>query len=125
MPSPSPDSVVDASRGRPVEGVEVKATHTPGPWLMMGRTVYALRGGTNRFDAYVQGYDVQVGEIEANARLIAAAPDLLEALRNVQQLISEAAMTGFNYKTGDWPERLFASQQKTSAALARATGTTS
>jgi hypothetical protein len=40
-----------------------------------------------------------------------------KALRNVQKLISEAAMTGFNHKDGDWPERLFESQQVTSAAL--------
>jgi hypothetical protein len=42
---------------------------------------------------------------------------LRKALRNVQKIISEAALTGFNHKDGDWADRLFASQQKTSAAL--------
>jgi hypothetical protein len=30
-------------------------------------------------------------------------------------------MTGFNWKDGDWPDRLFASQQMTSAAIANVT----
>jgi hypothetical protein len=42
---------------------------------------------------------------------------LRAALRNVQGIISEAAMTGFNCKDGDWPDRLFSSQQMTSRAL--------
>jgi hypothetical protein len=56
-----------------------------------------------------------------DARLIAAAPEMLEALRNVQKLISEAAMTGFNCHDGNWAERLFLSQQVTSAAIKKAT----
>lgn len=62
------------------------------------------------------------GKAVATAQLIAAAPDLLEALLNVRNLISEAAATGFNYKGGDWPERLYFSQQKTSAAIEKAKG---
>lgn len=54
--------------------------------------------------------------------LAVAAPDMQAALLNVQKLISEAAMTGFNWKDGDWAERLFASQQVTSSALAKARG---
>jgi hypothetical protein len=42
---------------------------------------------------------------------------LVVALENVRALIAEAAMTGFNHKDGDWAERLFSSQQDTSAAL--------
>lgn len=51
-----------------------------------------------------------------------AALDMLTALKNVQKLIAEAAMTGFNYKDGDWPERLFASQHVTDTAIRRAEG---
>jgi hypothetical protein len=58
----------------------------------------------------------------ADANLIAAAPDMHAALSAVNKLIAEAAMTGFNWKDGDWAERLFASQQATSAALRRAEG---
>jgi hypothetical protein len=60
-------------------------------WQHEGTTVYALEfnswnGGKevmrNRFYANVQGYrDTPNEELEANARLMAAAPDLLEALQ--------------------------------------------
>jgi hypothetical protein len=73
-------------------------THTPGPWLLTpSGTVYALdeTGSCNRFSARVDGGWTWRGtgmfsgacsdrtsnaEIAANARLIAAAPELLEAL---------------------------------------------
>lgn len=63
--------------------------HTPGPWLAERQTVYALdeRGEVNRFSCNMQtGYRVHSSfhkvrtdetEMAANARLIAAAPDLL------------------------------------------------
>ncbi len=63
---------------------------TPGPWLRDGRTVYALEHAgwrksveqfKNRFYASVQQTPTTPEEeIEANARLIAAAPELYEAL---------------------------------------------
>ena len=45
------------------------------------------------------------------------AERMAEALEAVRGIISDAALTGFNWKDGDWPDRLFASQQKTSVAL--------
>lgn len=59
-------------------------------------------------------------ESRANARLIAAAPDLAEALHNVHSIICEGAKEGFNPLKGDWAERLFSSNQKTSDALLKA-----
>jgi hypothetical protein len=58
----------------------------------------------------------------AAAMSASAYADVLEALISVRKLISEAAATGFNYKDGDWSERLYLSQQKTSTAIAKATG---
>jgi len=65
--------------------------HTPGPWLMVSNTVYSLthagwRKGVeqfkNRFHAYVQAdKECPDDEHTANVRLIAAAPDLLEAAK--------------------------------------------
>jgi hypothetical protein len=101
-------------------------THTPGPWRVS--QTYPLgdycihAAGIPQQLAYLAESKVKDWPLEANARLIAAAPDMLAALRNVQKLIAEAALTGFNYKDGDWPERLFESQQVTSAAIESATG---
>jgi hypothetical protein len=50
-----------------------QAKHTPGPWLQMGSSV----GVTHGEIASVWEID---GRSFSNARLIAAAPDLLEAL---------------------------------------------
>lgn len=67
--------------------------HTPGPWLVEGRTVYALNDdGYNRFSALVQDAHTPGDELEANARLIAAAPDLLEALQSSKSLMESVGM---------------------------------
>jgi hypothetical protein len=78
----------------------MNATHTPAPWQ------YHLGRGKNpRFHIQtLSGYQiastpeislakVESTEQEANARLIAAAPELLSAL---QELIAEADSTGGN-----------------------------
>lgn len=64
--------------------------HTKGPWLIDGQTVYALvregRHDVNRFSARVQSSGLSAAddaECEANARVMATAPDLLEALREL------------------------------------------
>lgn len=66
------------------------AKHTPGPWLLADsdpRFVYALGDeGYNRFWLKVSGTDPALfAELEANARLIAAAPELLEVVRKVYE----------------------------------------
>lgn len=91
---------------------------TPGPWAVNG-------GGSCVCE--VQDYLwVQTAHTpedpQADARLIAAAPDLYAALEIVNKLIAEAATTGFNWKDGDWADRLFYSQQQTSNALFKARG---
>ena len=120
------------------------AEHTPGPWSLphfaepdvnceceyvlcdhlMGAVATVHCSGEGD-DWQKHGDNPKFAEAVANARLIAAAPDMLAALRNVRKLISEAAMTGFNCHDGDWAERLFASQHVTSAAIAKATALTS
>ena len=74
-------------------------THTPGPWLVADTTVYSLQSDghvlVNRFSAHVQtgiGRDAQrtpLAELEANARLMAASPDLLAALRDALVVIDD------------------------------------
>ena len=63
------------------------AGHTPGPWHIEGRRgdAYWLSAGINAHrdgpETYVGLFDPEPENAEANARLIAAAPDLLEALK--------------------------------------------
>ena len=68
--------------------------HTPGPWKIVGedmRFVYAPgKDGTNRFSTHVApghipGYDDEETQ-QANARLIAAAPDLLAACKSIMRI---------------------------------------
>ena len=80
--------------------------------------------------------DYEPGYVEEQATMAASAIEALsakvtqlqaqvemqrEALTNVRKIISEAAATGFNCHDGDWAERLYLSQQKTSAALSAPT----
>lgn len=68
--------------------------HTPGPWScfhMPGTTSpwWTIRDGRNIYVAEVDWVDhaVLVEEAEANARLIAAAPELLEAAKGLEQAL--------------------------------------
>ena len=56
----------------------MNAQHTPGPWAKIGASV--ANASTRKTIAVAVGCDGNSGEEEANARLIAAAPELLEAL---------------------------------------------
>ena len=75
-----------------------KVEHTPGPWISEGPFIYALtpladsRADVNRFSTNLQrGYNCTHAELEANARLIAAAPDLLQELRQEAELLDRFA----------------------------------
>jgi ATP:corrinoid adenosyltransferase len=54
--------------------------HTPGPWLAAGKHITQDDGGVI---AYTTAYAKPTPRQLADARLIAAAPDLLEALQEV------------------------------------------
>lgn len=61
-----------------------RIAHTPGPWARDGVTVFAdLGDGINACDIAVMINDgvLPLAQKEANACLIAAAPDLLEACK--------------------------------------------
>ena len=79
---------------------EEKPAHTPGPWRVgagngegsifcaEGRMTFSKKGTTlhpicNMVDGPMSFHAVGEAEDEANARLIAAAPCMLEALRNL------------------------------------------
>lgn len=63
------------------------AKHTPGPWVVFEKHIGA--GGTLPIVHRTKWWSHGINEIEdaANARLIAAAPDLLEELREIVEMI--------------------------------------
>ena len=96
--------------------------HTPGPWVVVGRlTKYVEARLVGRLIQEVaacgptmadEGYGQQQ---EANARLIAAAPDLLEALQDVDALWMHHSVAHGDGKIGPLHEKVI-------AAIAKATG---
>ena len=66
----------------------MNTTHTPGPWRISSIGSYGLTiGDEKQIIGTVHGDN---SESIANARLIAAAPDLLEALEYAAELIKTA-----------------------------------
>ena len=66
--------------------------HTPGPWEAVTSTEKVLDTVINEFgDPICQlhngGFNFKPDNIEANAALIAAAPDLLEALKALMPIV--------------------------------------
>ena len=95
--------------------MEQKAAHTPAPWLIEWNTAQGGEGHyiTDSKDmaelsriAAVLFHDDADGETRSNARLIAAAPQLLEALQTTAaNLRSWKAANGGGIKTFDsWLE---------------------
>ena len=109
--------------------------HTPGPWVPMGKPTVgfmevkaqpspALRGFTKTI-CHMDGIGTDTKEREANARLIAAAPDMLEALQAWQSVFDALFAAGYplhqNGKAIDH-SALNVAGDMTRAAIARATG---
>ena len=65
--------------------------HTPGPWTArrMHTGGFDIMDPRNRDVVTVYGGGVETESREANARLIAAAPDLLEALKSLVANLAE------------------------------------
>lgn len=76
----------------------MKTSHTPGPWSVVP--------GTNCFhvkapDWYVAKTGNDTPEAQANARLIAAAPELLEMLQAVVGLLERHVIIPVDQETGE------------------------
>lgn len=84
-------------------------THTPGPWCFRKDIVY---GGPDEDPVCVMNYELTPEIMAANARLIAKAPELLAALRDV--MLWYATTTD-----GDMDASLF---DRAHDAILRATG---
>lgn len=80
----------------------MKAQHTPGPWRADDETVFCF-DKEDRMIAQVRGWgwliknnseDLAFETQKANLNLIAAAPELLEALENCVSLMAELERLG-------------------------------
>ena len=95
--------------------------HTPGPWELFESTKYSksLFSHDGAFIASIDGGkpgEVSIDEMQANSRLIAAAPDLVWALERM--LREHDALQMATGKTGDrWEAATYAR-----ATLAKAKG---
>ena len=93
-----------------------ESKHTPGPWenhkWNCEEHQISANGGTISLVSHSHSL-VPEAEADANARLIAAAPDLLEACR--------AAILAIGEWTGKAPPTLNTAFEKCMAALAKAT----
>ena len=67
-----------------METKEKHATHTPGPWHDSGNTEYEIYKGNKPIASVIPSF---TAEDEANARLIAAAPEMFEVLREIEMLM--------------------------------------
>ena len=89
---------------------------TPGPWVAKSRDVYHGRKrvvfNANAASKEPLNMKEEFLQAEANARLIAAAPDLLEALR---EIFHDAKQGAIPNDDDEW-------WKKASTAIAKATG---
>jgi len=92
----------------------------PGPWhtIDTDRGIYII-GPSSSLLAIVQPYHSNVVQNEANARLIASAPELLEALTALYASYKALADSG---DAGNWRLEDTDEGQQTLAAIAKATG---
>ncbi len=90
--------------------------HTPGPWRIIeirGRAVILEPEQDGHVCKISEWADEYAEEQEANARLIAAAPELLEALENLVSLCEAGLNKEYNIE---------AELSEPRAAIAKATG---
>jgi hypothetical protein len=100
----------------------MNTTHTPGPWtVLQGEPFQPILIGTDEGGSFIEvgpacGLTEGTGSMEANAALIAAAPDLLEALHHILNI--EGAC--FAADESEWNTKWH--WDKVRAAIAKAEG---
>ena len=105
-----------------------KATHAPGPWQEVPRiphanhVAHAINDSHGQPVASVSGSALHhpLGVPEANARLIAAAPDLLDACRTMLEQLQAEELTSCDHEAGICNCGLRITAKQAEAAIARA-----
>lgn len=121
------------------------AAHTPGPWEVRfveddweSKLVILMADARSTYPGYytnaeVVDYDHGVetdsegfAQVKANARLIAAAPDLLDALRDLKEVVGDVLIPALQKHRGEvWLAdeiRFAAVTERVDAAIAKAEG---
>lgn len=103
--------------------------HTPGPWIIEDDTDIIDQNGTFIATTHDPASDIGTAREYANARLIAAAPDLLAALKASQEMVERSAEVyadrlatdGTSHAAENWGAALKITKQ-VQAAIAKAEG---
>ncbi len=99
--------------------------HTPGPWeekITGDGLVWVIMPDAHRVS--IGDMEETCGICHANARLIAAAPDLLAALEDIRDLARTGiAPDSFNLDVNEWAQhRLLGISSKSAKAIAKIEG---
>lgn len=100
------------------------ATHTPGPWRVVpqsGEYFYEIRGGTIE-DSILIAEISEICERDENARLIAAAPEMLDALKVALDELHEVNLAHSYGNRPRNPEMTAAAEVKVRAVIEKARG---
>jgi hypothetical protein len=98
----------------------METKHTPGPWINQGSRVVDLPGRQYAATICTLGTSTEIADPLANAQLIAAAPDLLEALQEC--ITEEGAACLARDDAYQMRKRLYTINTLARVAIAKATG---
>jgi len=96
--------------------------HTPGPWYVDSDNKSRVLAETFQF-LQASAHGAPESEWHANARLIAAAPDLLAVLQEMPDIIKDFDGGNPETSTGWASEEMLDLWQRVNAAIAKAEGT--
>ena len=106
-----------------------KLQHTPGPWESAGGDDSSYEINIGESTAFIARYDKNTGamvfsrdEMEANARLIAAAPEMLDTLLREYELFKNIYDMGLLMLGTQMQEKFERSLEIKKSAIERATG---
>jgi hypothetical protein len=94
--------------------------HTPGPWKIKNGHNYSILDSQNRAVAFTS-FGAEICDV-ANARLIAAAPDLLDACKHLNAVCFDFAECNANGKTEFDTDVMIDAIETMRAAIAKAGG---
>lgn len=111
---------------------DTKATHTPGPWRVISGEVWTDTSPTGAYDAHIADMcrdepRTLPTERDANARLIALAPEMYDALmRLVGPSVTPPTPAGYGYRGAaafaPWEQNLIDAQNVARGILSKKGG---